>query len=148
MKYWLRKFALICLLLLCFILLLSETVYFTAKIFNMHILSMGLYINVCSGVFRTQSNIYGGASLQKSQESFIVDVGLGSNYASGIGFTVENVHTMPIFIYLVWSKSTSKIYHCLLVSWVNKKLLGLTRSCRRSLSKKTQSIDLLWKWMD
>ena len=98
MKYWLRKFPLICLLLLCFILLLSETVCFTAKIFNMHILSMGLHINVCSGVFRTQSNIYGGASLQKSQESFIVDVGLGSNYASGIGFTVENVHRMPIFI--------------------------------------------------
>ena len=29
-----------------------------------------LYINVCRGVY----NIYGGASLQKSQESFIVDV--------------------------------------------------------------------------
>ena len=36
--------------------------------------------------------------MQKSQESFIVDVGLGSNYASGIGFTVENVHRIPIFI--------------------------------------------------
>ena len=57
-----------------------------------------LYVIVGRGVFKTHSNIYGGASLQKSQESFIVDVGLGSNYASGIGFTVENVHRMPIFI--------------------------------------------------
>ena len=37
-----------------------------------------LYVNVCRGVFRTQSNIYGGASLQKLQEGFIVDVQLDS----------------------------------------------------------------------
>ena len=65
---------------------------------------MGLYINVCSGVFRTQSNIYGGASLQKSQESFIVDVWLGSKYASVIGFTVEKVYRMSIFIWYVQSR--------------------------------------------
>ena len=65
---------------------------------------MGLHINVCSGVFRTQSNIYGGASLQKSQESFIVDVWLGSKYASVIGFTVEKVYRMSIFIWYVQSR--------------------------------------------
>ena len=65
---------------------------------------MGLYINVCSGVFRTQSNIYGGASLQKSQESFIVDVWMGSKYASVIGFTVEKVYRMSIFIWYVQSR--------------------------------------------
>ena len=41
MKYRLMKFPLIHLLLLYFILL-SEKMYFTAKIFNMHIISMGL----------------------------------------------------------------------------------------------------------
>ena len=41
-KYSLRKFPLIRLLLLYFVLLLSEKMYFTAKIFNMHIISMGL----------------------------------------------------------------------------------------------------------
>ena len=65
---------------------------------------MGLYINVCSGVFRTQSNIYGGATLQKSQESFIVDVWLGSKYASVIGFTVEKDYRMSIFIWYVQSR--------------------------------------------
>ena len=37
------------------------------------------YVNVYRGVFRTQSNIYGGASLRKSQKSFIVDAGLGDS---------------------------------------------------------------------
>ena len=58
----------------------------------MHITSMGLTS------MGTQSNIHGGASLRKSQESFIVDVRLGSKYASGIGFTVEKDHTMSIII--------------------------------------------------
>ena len=56
-----------------------------------------LYLNACRGVFRTYTNIYGGAYLQKSQESFIVDVRLGSKYASSIGFTVEKVYRMSIF---------------------------------------------------
>ena len=43
-------------------------------------------------VFRTQSNIYGGASLRKSQKSFIVNAWLVSKYVSGIGFTVEKVY--------------------------------------------------------
>ena len=48
---------------------------------------------------RTQSNIYGGVSLQKSQKSFIVDVWPGSKYASGKGFTVEKGFRMSIFIW-------------------------------------------------
>ena len=58
-----------------------------------------LHVNVCRGVFRTKWNIYGGAFLQKSQESFIVDVLLGSKYASGTGVTVEKVYRMSIFIW-------------------------------------------------
>ena len=56
-----------------------------------------LCVNVSREVFRTQSNIYGGTSLQKSRETFIVDVRLGSKNASGIGFTVEKVYKMSIF---------------------------------------------------
>ena len=52
----------------------------------------GTDLNVCRGVFGTQSNIYGGASLRKSQKRFIVDARLGSKYVSGIGFTVEKVY--------------------------------------------------------
>ena len=57
-----------------------------------------MYVNVCRGVIKTQWNIYAGVSLLKSQESFIVDVQLGSKYASGIGITVEKVYRMSIFI--------------------------------------------------
>ena len=52
----------------------------------------GTDLNVCRGVFRAQSNIYVGASLQKLQKSFTVDALLGSKYISGIGFTVEKVY--------------------------------------------------------
>ena len=57
-----------------------------------------LYGNVCRAVSRTRSNIYGGASLKKSRESFLADVQLGSKYASDIDFTVEKVYRMSIFI--------------------------------------------------
>ena len=91
MKYRLMKCPLIQLLLLCLILL-SEKMYFTAKysicIYNFY----GTDLNVWRGVFRTQSNIYDGAFLRKSQKSFIVDARLGSKYISGIGFTVEEVY--------------------------------------------------------
>ena len=55
-----------------------------------------LYVNVCRGIFRKQSNIYGGASLRKSRKFFIVDVLPGSKYTSGIGFTLEKVYKMSI----------------------------------------------------
>ena len=57
-----------------------------------------LYLNVCRGVFRAHSNIYGGVSLRKSQKIFIVGVWLGSKYASGKNFRVEKVYRMSIFI--------------------------------------------------
>ena len=46
-------------------------------------------VNVYRGIFRTQSDVYGAASLQKSHKKFIVDIRLGSKYATGKGFTVE-----------------------------------------------------------
>ena len=75
--------------------------YFTVKIFNAHnFYGTDLYVNVCSGVYRAQSNIYGVASLRKLQKDFIVDVWLGLNrYGSGIGFSVEKVYRMSIFIW-------------------------------------------------
>ena len=90
--------------------------YFTAKIFNMHIISMGTDLNVCRGVFRTQTNIYGGASLRKSQKSVIVDVWLGSKYVSSIDFTIENVYRSHYLFDI--TNSTSKICHCVLVEGV------------------------------
>ena len=100
MKHRLRKFPLIRLLQFYFVLLFPEKVYFIVQIFNMHIISIGLNlcIDVCRGVFRTQPNACGGASLEKSQESFTVDFRLGSKYASGIGFTVEKIYRMSVFI--------------------------------------------------
>ena len=102
MKYRIQKFHLILFLLLYFVLLLSEKVYFTAKKkknqYARNFYGTELYVNVYRGAFRTQSNIYGGASLQKSQESFIVDVRLGSKYASSITLTVEKVYRMLTFI--------------------------------------------------
>ena len=50
-----------------------------------------LNVNMSRGAFRTQSNVYGRASLQKLQKSFIVDCRRDSKYASGIEFTVEKV---------------------------------------------------------
>ena len=117
------KFPLIGLLLLYFILL-SEKMYFTAKIFNMHIISMGTDLNVCRGVFRTQTNIYGGGSLRKSQKSVIVDVRLGSKYVSSIGFTIENVYRSQYLFHI--TNSTLKICHCALVSPI-KTHFGLTK---------------------
>ena len=98
--------------------------YFTAKVFNMHIISMGTGLNVCRGVFRTQTNIYGGGSLRKSQKSVIVDVRLGSKYVSSIGFTIENVYRSHYLFDI--TNSISKICHCVLVSPI-KTNFGLTK---------------------
>ena len=59
----------------------------------MHIISMGL---TC-GVFRTYSVAYLEPS-RTQQKCCIADVRLGSNYVSGIGFTVEIVYRISIFI--------------------------------------------------
>ena len=85
------KFPLIHLPLLYFILLSEKNVFYNKNIqyaYNFY----GTDLNVWRGILRTQSNIYGGASLRKSQKSFIVDARLGSKYVSGIGFTVEKVY--------------------------------------------------------
>ena len=66
--------------------------YFTATKIQYAYNFYGTDLNVCKGVLRTHSNIYGGASLQKSQKSFIAEARLGSKYVSGIGFTVEKVY--------------------------------------------------------
>ena len=85
------KFPLIHLPLLYFIILSEKNVFYNKNIqyaYNFY----GTDLNVWRGVFRTQSNIYGGASLRKSQKSFIVDTRLGPKYVSGIGFTVEKFY--------------------------------------------------------
>ena len=56
-----------------------------------------LYVDVCRAAFRTQSNIYSGTFLQKFQKSFIVDILLGSKYASAVSFTVEKVCRVSLF---------------------------------------------------
>ena len=54
--------------------------------------------NVPRGVFRTQSNIYDGASVWKLQKSFIVDVQLRSKYAFGISSTIGKIYRMSMLI--------------------------------------------------
>ena len=49
------------------------------------------------GVFRTYSVAYLEPS-RTQQKCCIADVRLGSNYVSGIGFTVEIVYRISIFI--------------------------------------------------
>ena len=98
MKYRLMKFPLIHLLLsfnsltaTLFHSFVRKNVFYSKNIqyaYNFYETDL----NICRGVFRAQSNIYGGASLRKSQKSFIVDARLGSKYVSGIGFTVEKVY--------------------------------------------------------
>ena len=82
----------------------------------------GTDLNVCRGVFRTRSNIYGGASLRKSQKSFIVDARLGSKYVSGIGFTVEKVYSRSIFIWYGQSRF-QKFFIAVLFLELRKKML-------------------------
>ena len=57
-----------------------------------------MHVNICRGLFRSQSNIYGGTSLRKPQKGFVVAVQLGSKYVAGIGFAVEKVYRMSVFI--------------------------------------------------
>ena len=86
-----------------------------------------LYVNVRKGVFRTQCNIRDGASLWKSQKSVIVNVRLGSKYASGISSTAGRVHRMSIFV----QHSQSQLWQskkCVIDFLVfNKKYVGLPK---------------------
>ena len=62
-----------------------------------------LYINICRGVFRTQSNIYDYCLwwnfFAKITRKVHCRSSIGSKYASGIGFTVEEVYRISIFIW-------------------------------------------------
>ena len=74
------KFPLVCLLLLLFHSSCVRKSVFYSKNFQYayNFYGTDLYVNVCRGAFRSHSNICGGASLQKSQESFVEDARLGS----------------------------------------------------------------------
>ena len=110
---------------------MTESVFYSKNIqYAYNFYGTDLYVNVCRGVFRTQSNIYGGSFLQKSQESFIVDVQLGSKYASGIGFTVEKVYRMLIFTWYGQSRLQKFVIAFLFLKLI-KKLVGLTLSWRK-----------------
>ena len=76
---------------------------------------------------------HGGASLQKSQESFIIDAHLGSKYASDRRFTVEKVNRMSTFIWYGQSW-LQKFFIAFLFLELIKKNVGLPHSWRRSLS--------------
>ena len=85
MKCRLRKFPLIHLLLLFFILLCKKKIFYGENIqYACNFYGTDLYVNVCRGVFRIQQNINAGTSLWKSQKNSIAVVRLGSKYASGI----------------------------------------------------------------
>ena len=70
----------------------GENIQYVYSLYGTH-----LYVDVCRAAFRTQSNTYSGASLQKSPRSFIVGVILGYKYASIVSFTVEKVYKVSLF---------------------------------------------------
>ena len=86
-----------------------------------------LYVNVCRGVFRTHC--------EHLWWNFFVKITRKVCYRCSAGFSIRLWHKFysrkvlqNVNIYLIWSKSTSKICHCLLVSRIDKKHVGLTVS--------------------
>ena len=76
-----------------------KNIFYSKNIHNAYnFYGIDLYVSVCRGVFRTQYNICGGASLRKLQKSLIVDVRMGSKHTLGITFTVEKVCRVSIFV--------------------------------------------------
>ena len=78
----------------------------------------------------------GGASLQKSEESVIVDVRLGSKYASGIGFATKlynKYFRMSIFIWYDQSW-LQEFFIAFLFFELIRKHVGLTLLWRRFVS--------------
>ena len=111
-----------------------KTVFYNKNIqYAYNFYGTDLHVNICRGVFRTYSNIYGGASLQKSQETFIVVFRLGSKYTSGIGFTIDKVCRISIFIWYDQDR-LQKFFIAYLFLELIKEHVGLTLSWRRSLS--------------
>ena len=139
MKYRLRKFPLLQNSLTATLFhsfVVWKSVFYSKNIqYAYNIYGTELYLDGCRGVFRTQQNICGWASLQKSQENFAVDFRLASKYVSGIGFTVERFTENQYLSDMVKVdfENLSKICHCLFVYRINKKYVGLILSWRRSL---------------
>ena len=76
----------------------GKNVFYSETIQNVYnFYGTDLYVDVCRAAFRTQSNIYSGASLRKSVKSFIVDVLLGSKCTSALSFTVEKIYRVSLF---------------------------------------------------
>ena len=49
-----------------------KSIFYSKNIqYGYHFYGTELYVNICRSGFRTQSNIYGGTSLQKSLESMM-----------------------------------------------------------------------------
>ena len=85
------KSPLIYLLLPYFILLIGK-MYFTAKIFNMHIISMGLNWMYAEAYLEISRTSMVELLWENHKKSFIVDARLGFKYVSGIDITVEKVY--------------------------------------------------------
>ena len=66
--------------------------YFTGKILNMHIISMGLTWMYTEAYLEPSWTSMVELLCENHKKSFIVDAWLGSKYVSGIGFTVEKVY--------------------------------------------------------
>ena len=60
---------------------------------------------------------------KKTQESFIVDVLLGSKYTSNIGFTVEKVYRLSTFIWYVQSRLQKFIIAFLFLKLIKNMLV-------------------------
>ena len=91
---------------------------------NKLIWNTDLHVNACRSVFSTQLNIYVGAFLRKLQKNFVADVRLDSKYASGIGFTVENLYRMSIFIWYSQNRFQNFVIAFL---FLEKKHVDLTK---------------------
>ena len=93
MKYRITKFSVICLLLLRSPFV-RKSVFYSKKIqYVYNFYGIDLYVNVCRGEFRTQSNIYGRTTCNNHKKALL------KMFDFWIGFTVEKVYRMTIFIW-------------------------------------------------
>ena len=125
MKYRLTKFTLIHLLLLYFILL-SEKMYFTAKIFSMHIISMGL-TRVDAETYLEPSRTSMVVLLYGNHKKVLLQMLDSVLNNTSLVQVLQQKRLKEITIYLKQSKWTSKICYCVLVSPINKMHFGLTK---------------------
>ena len=118
------KCPLIQLLLLCLILL-SEKMYFTAKysicIYNFY----GTDLNVWRGVFRTSRTSMMELFYESHKKALLqmLDWVLNTSLVQ----VLQQKRFIEATIYLIQPKSTSKIFHCALISPINKTHFGLKK---------------------